>query len=336
MIGFGGGGAENFVLELAKQNKEKGYKVVVIAITSVNKIKQRFIDANIEVDSLSIDKPSLIIKGFKKFYNIVKSYERATIHAHMFHAGIFASIVKMIIRPVPVIFTLHTNYVKQYYRRLLLFITKPLRNADVIFSKDSLKYYQKKNSSVICNGIDISRFNILHRPIGKFNMLFIGRLEEPKNPLYLVDLANILRLKYDFVISIIGEGTLLQPLLKEIADHKLESFFNILGFRNDIPQLLANAHCIVIPSLWEGMPLSILEAGSMGIPVISTPVGSIETILNADNGYLSRLENFHEKVIDVITDYPLAEHKGRNLQKLIRSEYDITTAADKYHHLYSF
>jgi glycosyltransferase involved in cell wall biosynthesis len=330
LIGLGGGGAENFVFELAKENKKDGLKVLVIAISSIDKLKQKFINENIEVVFLNVVGFKSFFAGLLKLRRIIQNNSEVIMHAHMFHAVIFACIVKLSLIKLPIIFTLHTNYIKSGFRKALLYVTKPLRNIDVIFSKDSRKFYHKKDAIVIENGIDLSRFNLKHNPPARNTLIFIGRLEEPKNPLYLIELVKLIKDDCDILINVVGEGRLLNDLQKGIEANNFERYFNLLGYRNDISQLLSQSHCLIVPSLWEGMPLSILEAGAIGVPVISTPVGSIGSIINESNGYLSDLDKLHLQVVEVFQSYDTALSKAGKLKSLVDSKYNIKNTAKEH------
>ena len=185
LIGLGGGGAEHFVYELSKQSKEENMKTLVVAITSNDLIKDKFEISDIETYTLNISSLQNFFIGFREFVYLLKKYNVTVLHAHMFHAVMLASLVKLFMPSLKIIFTLHSNFIKQSYRKVLLFATKWLRNSDIIFSADSKKWYHKTNAVVIANGIDTSRFKLSPDLPNIFTCLFLGRLDEEKNPLYL-------------------------------------------------------------------------------------------------------------------------------------------------------
>ena len=334
LIGLGGGGAEHFVYELSKRSKLKNIETLVVAITSNNLIKDKFEASNIETFTLDINSPRNFFTGFRAFLCLLRKYNNAVLHAHMFHAVMVACLAKLFLPSLNIVFTLHSNFIKQAYREILLFATKWLRSSDIIFSADSKKWYHKTNSIVIANGIDISRFKLSPELPEIFTCLFLGRLDEEKNPLYLIDLVMKLKDKYKFQINIAGDGSLMSALKKEINLFELENWFNFLGFRKDIPEVLSRSHCMIMPSLWEGLPISILEAGAAGVPIVSTPVGSIPSLLNSGNAFMGNLDEFHLLVENVINNYPDACKKARKLQLLINSDYDIKKSAGAHFVIY--
>ena len=88
---------------------------------------------------------------------------------------------------------------------------------------------------------------------------------------------------------------------------------NFLGSRNDVPYLLSQSDCLLLPSLWEAFPIVLLEAAASNIPVITTPVGSIDSFINDENGYLAKLSEFKMAMIEVMTNYADAKIKSKKL-----------------------
>ena len=110
-----------------------------------------------------------------------------------------------------------------------------------------------------------------------------------------------------------------EDLEEAIQMHKLSKYIQLKGFQNKVSKFLSEADCLIIPSLWEGMPVSIIEAGASKLPVISTPVGSIPDFLNDSNAYVSNLKNFHSSMISVLINYDDAKNRGEALYKLVKN-----------------
>ena len=257
----------------------------------------------------------------------------------MFHACMLGVILKLFYKNCPIVFTMHTNSVRQVYRRLLLFLTKPLRLTDIIFSVNSKKWYLK-NSVIIQNGVDFDKFNIAKKRESKqsqpFEFLFLGRLYEPKNPLFLIELVKKLKLANieNFVISIVGDGPLSESLKIEIKNSNLESYFVLHGFNYNVVPFLQQSNCLILPSLWEGMPISIIEAAAAQLPIISTPVGSIPDFLNNLNAYVKDTSEFHLAMIDVFNNYSNALCKANDLYNQMSTLFDIDTVFKEHLNVY--
>lgn len=335
-----GGGAEQMVLQLAKESNAS-VKTIVISIADVKTLEQKFLDANIEVHFLGVNsfKNRSLISGLKKLHSLVKDKDDVIFHCHMFHAAIFGAYYNVFYKKIPTVFTLHTNKLDSFARRLGLYFTKPFRKADIIFSENASKWYLKKNH-VIPNGVDFSMFNPNeNRRIdtsSTFKFLFLGRMHEPKNPLYLVKAANLLKTSglANFEFSIVGDGHMKTELVTMIEKHNLSAHFKFHGFQNNIKPFLDEAHCLLLPSIREGMPIVILEAAAAKLPIITTAVGSIPDFLNSSNAYISDLKYFHENMIDVIHNYSDAKERADKLYHEIKSMFDIKSVYNKHIELY--
>lgn len=326
------------VLELANQCQIKGHKAIVVSLTKRNLILNKFIDKNIKCYFLNITAVKSLRSGLYKLKEINRKNPDLVFHCHMFHALMLGLIYKIFINNVPIVFTLHTNKVKQFYRKTLLFLTMKLRSKDIIFSVNSKKWYLK-NSISIPNGVDLSKFKSKEKPYLKgeiFKFLFLGRLSEPKNPLFLIHLIQkLIEANHkNFIINVVGDGGLREDLEKAIVNNNLSNYINLMGFQNKVSKFLSEADCLIIPSLWEGMPVSIIEAGASKLPVISTPVGSIPDFLNDNNAYVKNLDDFHSSMISVLENYSDAHKKGEALFKLVKNKYDIEKVSDLHIKLY--
>lgn len=326
---LGGGGAEQMVFQLAKQSNPN-IKTIVVSVSELNTLEEKFINESIEVHFLNITsfRNSTLMKGVKMLHRIIKDYNNVVFHCHQFHSGLLAMIYNLKYKSIPITYTMHTNKVTSKGRRLLLFFTKLLRKKDIIFSKNSKKWYLK-NSVVIPNGVDFNSFHSdderFYQTSKPFVFLFLGRLSTPKNPLALVEITNNLKSKnvHNFVIHVVGDGTMRKKLERSIAENGLETHFKLFGFKNNINEALNQAHCLILPSLWEGMPVAIIEAAASKLPVIATPVGSIPDFLNQSNAIVCEITSFPEQMTSVINNYNSAKEKAQILHKEIKSIFNI-------------
>ncbi|MGS2726158.1 glycosyltransferase [Psychroserpens sp. BH13MA-6] len=328
---LGGGGAEQMVFQLAKQSMTTHKTIVVSLSSTLVTLENRFKQQGIEYHLLGVTsfKNTSLVTALKNFKAIVNQYEDVVIHCHLYHAALFGSLYKLSSRKTPLIFTLHSNEVEGQGKKLMLFLTKPFRNVDIIFSKKGKKWYNKSKSVSIPNGVNFKDFDFHKNEAittnGVFQFLFLGRLSQEKSPLRMVEAAQqLLQRQMDhFMIHVVGDGPLKNELETQIKIHKLEAYFELHGFQNDVKPFLAKADCLVLPSLWEGLPVVIIEAAAAKTPIIATPVGSIPDYLNDSNAYLSELESFDEAMAEVIKHQDMALEKSEKLYEDIASIFDI-------------
>ena len=166
-----------------------------------------------------------------------------------------------------------------------------------------------------------------------FTFIVIGRLESMKNHTFLLNEISKLG-DYDFKLLIVGSGILESELKAQTSNLKLQEKVEFLGARDDVPALLSQSDCLLLPSLWEAFPLVLLEAASSKIPLITTPVGSIGSFINDENGYIVELNGFRNAMINVMSDYDKAKIKSERLYKNVKSNYQIKTIVREYENLY--
>lgn len=339
ITGLGGGGAEHMVLELSKTAQRNNTKTIVISITNSNTIDGKFKQSNIDYHFLGVNSPKSLKKGFNTLKTILKKQENIVMHCHMFHSCMLGILFKLIYKNVPLVFTMHTNSVKQLYRRCLLFFTKPFRKSDIIFSENSKKWYLK-NSVVIPNGVDFEKFKYpkdrTYDNSKPFEFLFLGRLFEPKNPLFLVTLTQHLKQAniHDFTIKIVGDGPMKAELETAINNANVKNHFVFHGFNNNVIPFLHQSHCLILPSLWEGMPVTIIESAAARLPIITTPVGSIPDFLNESNAFVRNNDSFHNAMIDVVNNYENAIAKSNKLYDEMAFIFNIDNIYKKHETIY--
>jgi len=144
----------------------------------------------------------------------------------------------------------------------------------------------------------------------------VARLWEQKAPQdYIAAIPKVIDEIPDAKFLVIGDGPL-ETELKKMSD-KLGVGENVLflGWRQDIKDLLKIIDVVVLPSLWEGLPVSILEAMALSKPIVATNIkGNNELVVHGETGYLVEPGNPQEissYVLKLLTDQSLAKKMGR-------------------------
>ena len=120
-------------------------------------------------------------------------------------------------------------------------------------------------------------------------VLTVARLDAQKGVAYLLDAAAEVP---DAIFVIAGEGPERATLEARASALGIAHRVRFLGHRRDVPPLLAIADLFVLPSLWEGLPLSVLEAMAAGVPVVATRIGGTdELVRDGETGTLAPPEN---------------------------------------------
>ena len=165
-----------------------------------------------------------------------------------------------------------------------------------------------------------------------------GRISEPKNQLVLCKVFNQLITKGNDVVLVIAGSPEEKAIYESIKPYFSERII-YLGERNDIADLMSHADAFCLPSLWEGLPVTLLEALSVGCIPICSPVGGIVNVIESGkNGLLSKdsSESEYFKTVNRflnMTDEERVSMKEEALKSF--AKYDIKNCANQYLKVYS-
>lgn len=192
------------------------------------------------------------------------------------------------------------------------------------------------------SGVDLSRFKLsLSEDKNKLRFILIARMLYEKGITFYVDAARILKEKYgnkvEFcLLGFVGVNNPSAITHEQINNWVSEGVINYLGTSDTVECEIAKADCIVLPSFYrEGVPKTLLEAGAMGKPIITTDnVGCRETVTHGLNGYLCQPKSVSSLVNAIDTFIKLPYEKklemGKNSRKKIESEFDEEIVIKKY------
>lgn len=151
------------------------------------------------------------------------------------------------------------------------------------------------NVLILPNAIDTGKFaeigethtDYLHREFNIKNtclkIIQVGRLVPVKNPFFSIEIANALKQQnIDFQLIFVGEGELRSQIEEKINQYNLSHEVTLLGLRSDIPQLMAGSDVMIMPSLYEGFPVVLVESQAVGIPALVSDKVSPEVDLGVD------------------------------------------------------
>jgi L-malate glycosyltransferase len=203
-------------------------------------------------------------------------------------------------------------------------------------------FYEIKNPEIIRNAVDSTFFIPLnHKDINNPYVLYTGRLSSEKGLIDLIKAAKSVSEKYPkikFVIT--GKGPLERHLKRMVAKLNLERNFCFVGYvsRNTLLQYYQNATLYVLPSYWEGLPTTLLEAMSCELPVVATSVaGTSEVLVHRQNGLLvppNNPEKLAISILELIGNGALRQDLGRNARMHVKEFYDWNTIVDKIERVY--
>jgi len=185
-------------------------------------------------------------------------------------------------------------------------------------------------------GVDTDAFPLLDISGTGQTFLSVGRFVEKKSPLSVIKAFKLVAAKYPgATLKMVGNGPIFDDAKKLVADLQLESSVTLTGVLNPagIKELIAQSRCFVQHSVTaasgdkEGTPLTILEAGSSGLAIVSTlHAGIKEAVINGETGYLvpeNDIEGMAHYMMLIAGDVNLASQLGKKEAEHIRQNYDI-------------
>lgn len=204
--------------------------------------------------------------------------------------------------------------------------------------------------TTIYNGIDFTHYknnsSLKGRFKSKFNIpqevkliSFIARFSDEKDPLLFVDITQRVlktnpRAAIKFVMA--GDGHLFKQVKEKIRERGLEGHILLTGMLDDVRELLADTYLLLVVANNEGIPLTVMEAMAMNIPVVSTIVGATEEILkDGVNGYLiprdkNTANQFTNKVSNTLNDENLYRSLSINSKEDFFQEFSQANMSSRY------
>ncbi len=176
----------------------------------------------------------------------------------------------------------------------------------------------------------------LHGTPGK-RIVCLANLRPQKGHFFLLDVAQKLQADHpDWTFHLVGKDfndDYSQKLHSQITVRGLENHVFVYGSRNDIGAILRQSDIGILTSHSEGLPVSLLEYGLFGLPVVVTRVGEIPEIMDASHGIIvedSDLEAFSEGLHRLISDKGQAETYAKALHNLIYTTFVSGAVVEKY------
>lgn len=307
------GGDSVLVVELARAARERGFEVDILATDPrfQELIRQEGIGL-VDLDVIRREiRPLWDLHGMVRLSRFLANTRYSIVHTHTSKPGVVGRLAARHNRVPAIVHTVHlfgfheesgplatAAYagierraahwcdriitVSEYHREwaLRLGIGTPEKLMAIPNGVPDRRAVPQHRRDVIRDGLDVCDDD--------FVILSTGRLAEQKGLEYLIRAVPLLLSAVpEAMVLLAGDGPLLGSLSRLIDDLGLESHVRLLGFRADVGDLLAAADVVALPSLWEGLSISLLEAMAAGRPTVTTAIGSNREVTR--DGALARL-----------------------------------------------
>ena len=320
-------GAENVACQIIRMfEKDERYEMVYCSPDG--EIREALAQRGVSFVSIKAATPHNIAR-------VIKQVNPDIIHAHDMKASVLCALV---CGDVPMVSHVHGNSLAASKPTLKARLYKwAAKKASHIFwvSNDAFEsYYYKKavkgKSSGLCNVVDAEV--IRARADGaeikdSYDVVYIGRLEYPKNPERIIGILDMIT-KADPSISaaIVGGGDMENEARKLANERGLGDRVRMTGFMDNPLGIMKNAKVMIMASLWEGMPMSALEATCLGLPIVCTPTdGLSRLIIDGKTGYLRTSdEDIVSMALSIVNDPEERERLSQGAKERAQDFTDVT------------
>ncbi len=350
ITGLNIGGAEKVLYDLIGSLNRERFEVVVVSIIPIGEIGEMMKKEGFRVLSLNARvkwNPFIFFRLLK----ILKKEKPDIVHTHLFHADFLGRVIGKLTK-TSLITTIHNINIGGGFREFLMRTTRNFSDYNIAVSEVvAKKAIDKKMAgsnklSVIYNGINLRDFHIkekqetrekLNLPKDKAIFVSVGSLIGQKGYEYLI--GAVKKIKREALFFILGEGAERKVLENQIKKNNLEDKVFLTGNVSNVNDYLQAADFFIIPSLWEGLSIALLEAAAAGKIIIATNVGgNSEVITNGENGFLIEPKNSQAlaEKIEYVLNLPEEEKKRikDNARKTVEEKFSIEKMVKEYEDLY--
>lgn len=339
------GGAETMCEGLSRMLQQQGNQVTLVSLFRCQSpITRRLQQSDVKLVYLD-KKPGLDFKCIGALRRIIRQEKPDVIHVHLYALKYVGA--ALLGRRIPVVHTIHNvaAYDAEGDTAVNRFLYRSSRAVPVSLTREIQKtvmeHYglEEEQTPVIFNGID------LHNCIPKTDytlsapaqIIHIGRFWEQKNHLCMVEAAALLKKEgRDFCIRFFGEGSEMEPVQSLARELDVLDRLCFEGVTDWVFPHLNKADLFILPSKWEGMPMTIIEAMGTGLPVIASDVGGVGDMITGEyNGLLIQPDpvQLARAISRLLDSEELRRSLGENaLAASVR--FSGKTMAERYSELY--
>lgn len=353
------GGGESHLLSLVENLDKSLFEPVVLSFTDGPMI-DKLNEIGIESYVIYTERPFDVFK-WKKVKKFLKEHQFDLVHAHGTRANSNILWAAKSLN-IPVVYTIHgwsfhpdqnplTRSIRILGEKYLTRRSKLNISVSASNQQSGKKYIPSFKSIVVNNGIDIKKFDPKRKlkdirsefqlPQDQILVLFIARFTSHKQPLSLImAFAKALQFNSKLHLLMVGDGDQKSEAIRMIEELGLENKITLHNFRQDVPDVLSAADIYVLPSLWEGLPIGLLEAMSMGKAIIASNVdGTKEIIKNEYNGLLvdtdDLIENLTSALVKLTKDKELIKMFGDHAAVTVNEKFNAVEMTRKIEKIYS-
>lgn len=351
------GGAENQVFLIASVLARRGHTVNVVSLRDAEAYLPELASLGVPFTSLHMRRGLPDFRAVWRLRRLIRKVRPEVVHSHMVHANLLARVTRVVARFPVQISTAHSMNEGARWREVAYRLTDPLCTLTTNVCAAAVERFVRVGAVPaarirrVPNGLDPTGFGRddmqrqqIRRELGlddRFVWLAVGRLEDVKDYPTLLRAAASIKDEYPaLTVLIVSDGTRrdsLEQLRSDVGLTKEQVRF--LGGRDDVPSLMSAADAYVMSSLWEGLPMVLLEAAAAELPIVATRVGGNEEVVqHGRNGYLLEPSQPDALAAFMVAMMRLPEEErrrfGRNGREHVLEEFHIERVVDTWLEIY--
>jgi glycosyltransferase involved in cell wall biosynthesis len=355
------GGVEHHVLDLLRCVDRRRFDLLLVCPPVLAAKLRADVEAiGVPLDEVDVRRP-WHLAGMWRLWRLIRRWRPDVVHSHLYSSGRFGNPIAWV-SGVPLV--LETGHLEEAWRSgwqnwLALADGMICRFTHRIIAVShavkrfyvTAKRVPERKVVVIHNGIDLDRFApdaprdiaALRQELGlgpKDRVAcVVGRLAEQKGHCYLLEAAKtIFAAVPEARLVVAGQGPLEQPLKALAAELGVAERVVFAGFRSDADNIYALSDVAVLPSLFEGLPLTVAEAQAMRKPVVATRVsGTPEVLIDGETGVLVPPRDapaLAEAVIRLLNDPVLARRMGERGREHVCAHFSLKLQIEETENVY--
>ncbi|MDF1744194.1 MAG: glycosyltransferase [Gimesia sp.] len=338
------GGLERLLVDFARYHNRDQFELEFIALGDTGSPAEeiRKLGCPVIEYPLTADGKVARINQLANFFS-VRNYD--LLHTHNAYPHFYGSLAGYRAK-IPA--TIHTRHGRRFgetlSERLQFALASRISDCVVPVSDDTgercknIGWLPDRKIKRIWNGIDVDRF-VFTGPADKLTAITVSRLSPEKDLITMLEaVKSVVSSIPQFHLMIVGNGPEREILERKTAALQLESHVTFLGERSDIPDLLSQSGFYVSSSLTEGISLTLLEAMSVGLPVVTTSVGgNPEIVQQPDTGLLVPSANpskLADAIIQMCQQQTNWNKMGQQARDRVEQYFNIRSMIQEYERVY--
>ena len=338
------GGTENVVLQLCEILKPQVNKIVVCSsdgfhVSALSKLEIR----HYKIPDIEQKSPRTVFITASIIKKIIKQEKITIIHTHHRMAAFYISFLQLYKKCI-FINTSHNTFKNKRYLTRFSYKHGHLVACGEMVKKNLVNYFElpPDKITIIHNAVKPFNGNVIQDDLikemhkqGFFVVGNIGRLTKQKGMEYFINaMPDVIKKHKKIRFVIVGSGEDEQKLNELVKKRMVNEYVTFLGYRNDIQNLMSQLDLIVLSSLWEGLPLTPIEAFSVGKTIVATDVdGTGEIVQDGVNGCLIspyKSELIAEKICFLIDNPSIKINYEKRAIERYKKEFLLDKFAESY------